>query len=150
MNLRYSLTLFAFVLTLGLSAQNRKGTEYSGTKARYSFLSKSKMFSEGVKPLEYSVYWNKKKNEVSVLAGAKEKWYLIELTGVDTIMGHVTYVGRLAGTANETDPEKIAKSRCEVRFLMDKISIKIGEGKLEEFLLDGAIVWDDKKIATVK
>jgi hypothetical protein len=33
---------------------------------------------------------------------------------------------------------------------MDKISIKIGESKLEEYLLDGANVWEDKEIAGSK
>jgi hypothetical protein len=136
------LLQFTFV-----NAQSRKGTEYSGTKARFSMIGKSKMFSEGVKPLTYSIYWNKKKNVVTVNAGAKEKWYVIELTGVDTIMGNVTQVGRLEGTEKETDFEKIKKSRCEVRFLMDKVSIKIGESRLEEYLLDGATIWEDKQIA---
>jgi hypothetical protein len=34
-----------------------------------------------------------------------------------------------------------------VRFLMDKVSIKIGESRLEEYLLDGATIWEDKQIA---
>jgi len=122
-----SLATFFLVFCLQstlLLAQSRKGIEYSGTKARFSMIGKSKMFSEGVKQLEYSIFWNKKKNEVTVNAGAKDKWYVIELTGVDTIMGNVTQVGRLEGTEKETDFEKIKKSRCEVRFLMDKISIK--------------------------
>jgi hypothetical protein len=140
--------LLVFFLQLSiLSAQSRKGIEYSGTKARFSMIGKSKMFSEGVKPLTYSIYWNKKKNEISVNAGPKDKWYVIELTGVDTIMGNVTQVGRLEGTEKETDLEKIRKSRCEVRFLMDKVSIKIGESRLEEYLLDGALIWEDKQIA---
>jgi hypothetical protein len=143
------ILIFCLQSTL-LVAQSRKGTEYTGTKARYSMIGKSKMFSEGVKQLTYSIYWNKKKNEVTVNAGPKDKWYVIELTGVDTIMGNVTQVGRLEGTEKETDFEKIKKSRCEVRFLMDKISIKIGESRLEEYLLDGANVWEDKEIAGSK
>jgi hypothetical protein len=143
------LLVFCLQSTL-LLAQSRKGIEYTGTKARFSMIGKSKMFSEGVKQLEYTIFWNKKKNEVTVNAGAKDKWYVIELTGVDTIMGNVTQVGRLEGTEKETDFEKIKKSRCEVRFLMDKISIKIGESKLEEYLLDGAKVWDDKEISGSK
>jgi hypothetical protein len=140
--------LLVFFLQLSfLNAQSRKGIEYSGTKARFSMIGKSKMFSEGVKPLTYSVYWNKKKNVISVNAGPKDKWYTIELTGVDTIMGNVTQVGRLEGTEKETDFEKIKKSRCEVRFLMDKVSIKIGDSRLEEYLLDGATIWEDKQIA---
>ena len=148
-------SLATFLLVFGLQstlllAQSRKGIEYTGTKARFSMIGKSKMFSEGVKQLEYTIFWNKKKNEVTVNAGAKDKWHVIELTGVDTIMGNVTQVGRLEGTEKETDFEKIKKSRCEVRFLMDKISIKIGESKLEEYLLDGAKVWDDKEISGSK
>jgi hypothetical protein len=27
------------------------------------------------------------------------------------------------------------------------VSIKIGESRLEEYLLDGAIIWEDKQIA---
>ncbi len=148
-----SLVTFILVFCLQstlLLAQSRKGIEYAGTKARFSMIGKSKMFSEGVKPLEYSIFWNKKKNEVTVNAGVKDKWYIIELTGVDTIMGNITQVGRLEGTEKETDFEKIKKSRCEVRFLMDKISIKIGESRLEEYLLDGANVWEDKQIAGSK
>lgn len=140
--------LFLFFLQVSmLSAQSRKGVEYSGTKARFSMIGKSKMFSEGVKPLTYSIFWNKKKNIISVNAGPKDKWYVIELTGVDTIVGNVTQVGRLEGTEKETDFEKIKKSRCEVRFLMDKVSVKIGESRLEEYLLDGALIWEDKQIA---
>jgi hypothetical protein len=62
-------------------------------------------------------------------------------------MGNVTQIGRLEGTDKETDFEKIKKSRCEVRFMMDKVSIKIGESRLEEYLLDGAVIWEDKQIA---
>lgn len=142
-----SFLLVFFVQVSLLNGQSRKGVEYSGTKARFSMIGKSKMFSEGVKPLTYSIYWNKKKSEISVLAGAKDKWYVIELTGIDTIMGNVTQIGRLEGTDKETDFEKIKKSRCEVRFMMDKVSIKIGESRLEEYLLDGAVIWEDKQIA---
>lgn len=145
-----SILLFFFVQVSFVDAQSRKGVEYSGTKVRFSMIGKSKMFSEGVKPLVYSIYWNKKKNEISVNAGPKEKWFVIELTGIDTIMGNVTQIGRLEGTEKETDFEKIKKSRCEVRFLMDKISIKVGESRLEEYLLDGAVVWEDKSIAESK
>jgi len=142
--------LFFLLIHIGvlhnISAQNsRKGFEYTGTKARYSFLGKSKMFSEGVKPLEYTIYWNKKKNTITVNAGPKEKWYTINLSGLDTIHGNIAYVGMLDGIANNADQETLAKSRCEVRFLIDKVSIKIGESKLEEYLLDGALVWDDHK-----
>jgi hypothetical protein len=142
--------LFTILLLIGLClsgiAQNRKGTEFSGTKARYSMLGKSRMFSEGIKPLTYSIYWNKKKNILTVNAGPKEKWYTIELTGVDTIQGNVTHLGVLEELSKETDAEKRTKGKCEVRFLMDKVSIKIGEARLEEYLLDGATVWEDKPV----
>jgi hypothetical protein len=104
------------------------------------------MFSEGVKQMEYTVYWNKKKNTVTVNAGPREKWYTIQLTGLDTIHGNVTHTGLLEGTDSSADAETLAKSRCEVRFLMDKVSVKIGESRLEEYLIDGALVWDDRKI----
>lgn len=144
-----------FLLTLLLfsvisQAQSRKGIEYSGTKARYSMLGKSRMFSEGIKPLNYSIYWNKKKNTLTVNAGPKDKWYTIELNGVDTIQGNVTYVGLLEGLEKEVDAEKKAKGKCEVRFLMDKVSIKIGDARLEEYLLDGATVWDDKPVSVTQ
>ena len=60
--------------------------------------------------------------------------------------GSLVYIGRLEGTEKETDVQKIAKSRCEIRFQLDKVSIKIGESKLEEYLLDGAKVWEDKPL----
>ena len=140
------LCLFLAGSFVQLSAQNsRKGFEYSGTKARYSFLGKSKMFSEGVKPMPYTIYWNKKKNTVVVQAGPKDKWYTIQLSSVDTIHGQITQIGMLDGVDANAGPEILAKSRCEVRFLIDKVAVKIGESKLEEYLLDGALVWDDRK-----
>lgn len=146
--------LLTLLLLIGLCfsgiAQNRKGTEFTGTKARYSMLGKSRMFSEGIKPLPYSIYWNKKKNVLTVNAGPKEKWYTIELTGIDTIQGNATHMGMLEELSKETDPEKRAKGKCEVRFLMDKVSIKIGEARLEEYLLDGATVWEDKPVTVTQ
>lgn len=144
--------LILFMLTLicsGAFAQNsKKGFEYSGTKTRYSMLGKSRMFSEGIKTTQYTVYWNKKKNTVQVNAGPKEKWYTIQIVQVDTIHGNVTHVGYLEDVAKSSDMEAKAKGRCEVRFLMDKITIKIGEARLEEFLLDGALIWDDNKVSS--
>ncbi|MFN5370212.1 MAG: hypothetical protein ACK5B6_02005 [Bacteroidia bacterium] len=144
--MKRTLQLLALTVFLSVSAQaqSRKGIEYSGTKARYSMIGKSKIFSEGVKTIEYEIFFNKKKNTLTVNAGPKDKWYVIELVSLDTIAGNLTHVGRLEGTEKETDVQKIAKSRCEVRFLLDKVSIKIGESKLEEYLLDGAKVWEDK------
>jgi len=146
--------LFTLLLLIGLCifgiGQSRKGTEFTGTKVRYSMLGKSRMFSEGIKPLPYSIYWNKKKNVLTVNAGPKEKWYTIELTGIDTIQGNVTHMGMLEELSKETDPEKRAKGKCEVRFLMDKVSIKIGEARLEEYLLDGATVWEDKPVTVTQ
>lgn len=147
---RILFLLTLFILSLNSQAQSRKGIEYTGTKARYSMLGKSRMFSEGIKPLNYSVYWNKKKNTIAVNAGAKDKWYTIELNGVDTIQGNVTYIGYLEGLEKEIDSEKKAKGKCEVRFLMDKVSIKIGDARLEEYLLDGATVWDDKPVSVTQ
>ena len=108
------------------------------------------MFSEGVKPLAYTIFWNKKKNTIQVNAGAKDKWYTIELTGTDTIQGNVMLIGRLEGTEKETDLTKINKARCEIRFMVDKVSIKIGDARLEEFLLDGATVWADQTVTQEK
>ncbi len=140
----FQLILFAAFLSIAAQGQSRKGIEYSGTKARYSMIGKSKIFSEGVKNVEFEIFFNKKKNTLTVNAGPKDKWYVVELTSLDTIAGNLTHIGRLEGTEKETDVQKIAKSRCEVRFQLDKVSIKIGESKLEEYLLDGAKVWDDK------
>lgn len=140
------MVLTAF-LSISAQAQSRKGVEYSGTKARYSMIGKSKIFSEGVKNVEYEIFLNKKKNTLTVNAGTKDKWYVIDLVSLDTIAGNLTHIGRLEGTEKETDVQKIAKARCEVRFMLDKVSIKIGESKLEEYLLDGAKVWEDKPMA---
>lgn len=132
---------------LNVNAQkSKKGFEYSGTKTRFSMLGKSKMFSEGIKPVPFTIYWNKKKNAVQVNAGEKDKWYTIELTSADTVDGAITLKGRLEGTEKETDFSKISKSRCEVKFLADKVSIKVGDARLEEYLIDGATVWDDQPV----
>jgi len=144
-----NLTLLFFLLlsTSGVYAQqSKKGFEYTGTKARFSMFGKSKMFSEGIKPLPYTIYWNKKKNTIQVNAGAKDKWYTIELTGTDTIQGNITIIGRLEGTEKETDFTKITKGRYEIRFMVDKVSIKVGDARLEEYLLDGAAVWADQPV----
>ena len=140
------LIAFSLLFSLGINGQSRKGVEYAGTKARNSMIGKSKIFSEGVKNVEFEIFFNKKKNTVTVNAGPKDKWYTVEITGQDTIGGSLVYIGRLEGTEKETDVQKIAKSRCEIRFQLDKVSIKIGESKLEEYLLDGAKVWEDKPL----
>ncbi len=143
------LFFFIFAVSTGVFAQHsKKGFEYSGTKTRVSMIGKSKMFSEGVKPVNYTIYWNKKKNLIQVNAGEKEKWFTIELAQVDTIHGNVTHIGYIAGTTRNTDSTLPDKNRCEVRFLMDKVSIKIGEARLEEYLIDGATIWDDRPITT--
>jgi hypothetical protein len=146
----FTSLLIGFISIAAFSQNSRKGFEYSGTKARYSMLGKSRMFSEGIKPTEFSVFWNKKKNTFTVNAGPKEKWYVIELTGLDTIQGNLTHIGFLEGMEKETDLEKRAKSKCEVRILLDKISIKIGESRLEEYLIDGASVWNDQATGNSK
>lgn len=143
--LLFLLVVFSFS---GAIAQNsKKGFEYSGTKARFSFLGKSKMFSEGVKPYDFSIYWNKKKNILTVNAGPKEKWYSVAINKVDTIHGNVTHLGILEGLSKGATEEEIKKSQVEIRFMIDKISIKIGESRLEEYLLEGARVWDDKSVS---
>jgi len=144
-------TLFLFAFSIFSGAQNsRKGVEYTGSKLRVSLLGKSRMFTEGVKTIPYTIYWNKKKNTVSVESGEKDKWYVIELTGMDTVQGVVSHVGFLEGMSKETDFQKREKAKCEVRFMVDKVSIKIGESKLEEYLVDGATVWNDQTTGGTK
>ncbi|MCB0819884.1 MAG: hypothetical protein KDC13_04625 [Bacteroidetes bacterium] len=145
---RLTLLLIAVLLSTGavLAQKSKKGFEYSGTKVRYSMLGKSRMFSEGIKPIEYTIYWNKKKNTVAVQSGAKDTWYEIEIQQVDTIHGHVTHIGYLSGIGKNASDEEKEKARCEVRFLFDKVTIKKGPARLEEFLLEGATVWDDNKV----
>ncbi len=142
------LILFFSLSTVVFAQHSKKGFEYSGTKTRTSLIGKSKMFSEGVKPVEFTIYWNKKKNIIHVNAGEKEKWYSVELAQVDTIHGNVTYIGFIEGTTRNTDSTVPDKNRCEVRFLIDKVSIKIGEARIEDYLMDGAKVWDDRPIST--
>jgi hypothetical protein len=142
--------LLAFTSTT-LEAQNsKKGFEYTGSKVRVSMLGKSRMFSEGVKSVDYTIYWNKKKNSVTVNSGPKEKWYSINISQVDTIHGNVTHIGMLDSIEKNADEEQKKKAACEVRFLLDRITIKIGDARLEEFLLEGASVWDDNKVVTRK
>ncbi|MEX1189622.1 MAG: hypothetical protein WED33_10215 [Bacteroidia bacterium] len=147
---RLILSIFLSLLLISpLSAQNsKKGFEYSGSKVRFSMLGKSRMFSEGVKPMDYTIYWNKKKNTVSVNAGSKEGWYQIQISQVDTIHGHVTHIGFLSDLDKNATEEDKEKAKCEIRFLMDKVTVKKGAARLEEFLLDGAIVWDDNKVTS--
>ena len=149
-NLVITNLLVLFVSFSSAAQHSKKGFEYTGTKARYSMLGKSRMFSEGIKPLEYTIYWNKKKNLITVNAGPKEKWYVIELTSLDTIQGNLTHSGYIEGMEKEPDAEKRSKSKCEVRILLDKISIKIGESRLEEYLIDGANVWNDQATGNAK
>ena len=140
--------LFAlFFLQTGVWAQSKKGIEYSGTKARYSLLGKSKVFTEGVKNMDFNLLWNKKKNVINVMAGPEDKWYDIALTGTDTVNGAFVYTGIISGVEKETDAEKRKQAQCEIKFLVDKIIIKIGEARLEEYLLDGAKVWANRPIA---
>jgi len=143
--------VFLFILVSQSKAQNsKKGFEYTGSKTRVSMLGKSRMFSEGVKAVDYTVYWNKKKNTIAVNAGPKDKWYSINLTQIDTIHGNVTHIGMLDSIDKNADDETRRKALCEVRFLLDRITIKIGEARLEEFLVEGASVWDDNKVTINK
>ncbi len=136
-----------FLIQSAIVAQSKKGIEYSGTKARFSLLGNSKVFSEGVKNLEYNLLWNKKKNVINVMAGPKETWYDIALTGTDTVKGAFVYIGSISGNETDNVAAKSEPVRCEIKFLVDKIIIKIGEARLEEYLLDGAKVWANKPIS---
>ena len=141
------LSLFLISTHLIIAQHSKKGFEYSGVKTRVSLIGKSKMFSEGVKPVNFSIYWNKKKNTIQVNAGEKDTWYTIILTKVDTIQGVETHVGYLEGTTPNTDASIPDKNRYEIRFQMDRITIKKGEARLEEFLVDGATIWNDQTIS---
>lgn len=140
--------LFLFPSHLIIAQNSKKGFEYSGVKTRVSLIGKSKMFSEGVKQVSFSIYWNKKKNTIQVNAGEKDTWYTINLTKVDTIQGVETHVGYLEGTSPNIDVSIPDKNRCEIQFQMDRITIKKGEARLEEFLIDGATVWNDQSISS--
>jgi accessory colonization factor AcfC len=109
-------------------------------------LGKSRMFSEGIKPVPYTIFWNKKKNTVAVQAGPKDTWYEILINQVDTVHGHVTHIGFLADLDKNASEEEKEKAKCEVRFQFDKVSIKKGPARLEEFLLEGASVWEDRTV----
>lgn len=139
--------LFAFS---SQAQKSKKGFEYTGTKTRVSFVGKSKMFSEGVKEIPFTIFWNKKKETVTVNAGPKESWYVVQLNSTDTINGTELYRGVRVGSENETNPELIAKSKCEFKVQLDRISIKFGESRIEEYLIDGAKVWDDKPVSEIK
>ena len=141
------LVLFFFTSHLIIAQHSKKGFEYSGIKTRVSLIGKSKMFSEGVKSVNYTIYWNKKKNTIQVNAGEKETWYTILLTKVDTIHGVETHIGYLEGSTPSSDSSIPNKNRFEVKFQMDRISIKKGEARIEEFRVDGATVWNDQKIS---
>ena len=147
-NICLIILLIITVSTGAFAQRSKKGFEYTGSKTRVSLIGKSKMFSEGVKSLNYTIYWNKKKNLIQVNAGEKNNWYTIALSQVDTIHGNVTHIGYLEGTTKNPDPTGVDKNRFEVRFLIDKVSIKRGEARIEEYLLDGATVWDDRSVTT--
>jgi hypothetical protein len=147
-NFTFICLLFLFPSHLIIAQHSKKGFEYSGVKTRVSLIGKSKMFSEGVKSLKYTIYLNKKKNTIQVNAGEKETWYTINLSKVDTIQGVETHIGYLEGTSPNTDIAAPDKNRFEVKFQMDRISIKKGEARIEEFLVDGATVWNDQKISS--
>jgi len=146
----FLLAVMLFFSLSILAQKSKKGFEYSGTKTRVSYIGKSKMFSEGVKEVPYSIFWNKKKQILSVNAGPKESWYTIQLNTIDTVNGAELHRGILIGSEKETDPELIAKSKCEFKVQLDRISIKFGEARIEEYLIDGAKVWDDKSVSEIK
>jgi len=143
------LLLFATLSTV-IAQKSKKGFEYSGTQIRNSFIGKSKMFSEGIKPVAYTVFWNKKKNTLQVNAGPEDKWYGITIDKVDTIQGTQVQIGRITTLPETEENVKKANAACEIKFQIDRIFIKIGEAKIEEYLLDGAIIWDDQKITKTK
>ncbi len=142
------LSLFLISTHLIIAQHSKKGFEYSGVKTRVSLIGKSKMFSEGVKTVSFTIFWNKKKNTIQVNAGEKDTWYTILLTKVDTIQGVETHVGYLEGTTPNIDASIPDKNRFEIRFQMDRITIKKGEARLEEFLVDGATIWNDQTISS--
>ena len=142
------LSLFLISTHLIIAQHSKKGFEYSGVKTRVSLIGKSKMFSEGVKPVNFTIFWNKKKNTIQVNAGEKNTWYTILLTKVDTIQGAETHIGYLEGTTPNIDASIPDKNRYEIRFQMDCITIKKGEARLEEFLVDGATIWNDQTISS--
>lgn len=148
MKLLISVVLFFSFSLNSFGQKSKKGFEYSGSKARFSMLGKSRMFSEGIKPLDYTIYWNKKKNTIAVQSGAKDNWCEIQLSQVDTIHGHVTHIGILKDFPKKSTTDEREKAEVEVRFLIDKVTIKKGGTKLEEYLLDGAKVWDDNKVSS--
>jgi len=142
------LSLFLISTHLIIAQHSKKGFEYSGVKTRVSLIGKSKMFSEGVKAVSFTIFWNKKKNIIQVNAGEKDTWYTILLTKVDTIQGVETHIGYLEGTTPNIDASIPDKNRYEIRFQMDRITIKKGEARLEEFLVDGATIWNDQTISS--
>jgi len=141
---RIFLMLFLFFnFTLAQAQKSKKGFEYAGDKARFSLIGKSKMLSEGVKNYPFQIFWDKKKNTITVNAGPKEKWYVIDIEKLDTLYSQQVYIGIHSDAKKDKSSENQSKYRCEVKFLIDKISIKIGEGRLEEYLLDGAKIWGE-------
>jgi len=146
--------LILFLLFIGFSTaiaqKSKKGFEYSGTQIRNSFVGKSKMFSEGIKPVSYSIFWNKKKNTLQVNAGPEDRWYTITVDKIDTVQGLQVHIGHISTMPETAENVKKADAVCEIKFQIDRIYIKIGEAKIEEYLLDGATIWDDQKIAKSK
>jgi len=139
--------LFSLLLILNGSTyaqKSKKGFEYSGTKTRNSVIGKSTIFSEGTKNNNFSIYWNKKKSYIKVETSDKSKWYQINLVAQDSIIfGQATQVGYINGGEKLLDGQEKDKLKCEIRFQLEKISIKIGEARIEDYLLDGSTVWGE-------
>jgi hypothetical protein len=137
--------LNTFILLSNTNAQkSKKGYEYSGTKARFSVIGKSTIISEPVKNYPFTIYWNKKKSYIKVEAGDKSKHYQIQLIAQDSLIyGQPTQVGYINGGEKLPDGPEKNKLKCEIRFQLEKISIKIGEAKIEDYLLDGSTVWGE-------
>jgi hypothetical protein len=144
------ISVCLFIANSSEAQKSKKGFEYSGTQSRNSFIGKSKLFSEGVKPIPYSIFWNKKKNSIQVNSGSEDKWYTILIDKLDTLQGSQVQVGHISELPETPENVKKINAVCEVKFMIDKISIKIGDAKIEEYLLDGATIWDDQKISKSK
>lgn len=124
--------------------KSKKGFEYSGTKTRVSVIGKSTIFSEAIKSNNFTIYWNKKKSYIKVETTDKSKWYQVNLVAQDSIIfGQATQVGYINGGEKLPDGPEKDKLKCEIRFQLEKISIKIGEARIEDFLLDGSTVWGE-------
>ena len=77
-----------------------------------------------------------------------DTWYTFYFTKIDTIQRTEKHIGSLEGSTPISDISAPFKNRCEIKFQMDRISIKKGEARIKEFLVDGATVWNNQKISS--